>query len=224
MSIRQIDLANKWGLDRSTIANLVRKGMPLDSEEAAMRWRHANKRGQKLGGANVPMPVPLKDVVVDAAASTRSDNDAEEKYSTEAMYRRCQSVELAAYSAIGRSLQPGSPTADQLKMNMAAHSQAVSAKLRVERQIKDEAIATRTLIHYDDAVKQFMDVLLPLRTLIDGMPRVCGPRCNPSDPQLSTKILEEWVKNSFLKILEHGETSVLNRKESRPDAGQQSRS
>lgn len=39
MNVRQVDLANRWGVSRAAVSKMWKVGMPLDSVEAAETWR-----------------------------------------------------------------------------------------------------------------------------------------------------------------------------------------
>jgi len=224
MPLTSVDEAMRWRLTHRRGAKLGGKGIPVakpigEPKPAEVQVDLAAPADGKvrpdwadLSKAEPPpprMPKPPAPPAATNGAARHDPTDAEDQ-TLESVYRRCQAAEMRAFDAMEATLLPNSTTADQFKTYLAAHAQSVSARLRVERQIKDEALNSRTLIQYDEAIRQFMGVMGPLRTLIDGLPRVCGPRCNPSDPQLATQILAEWVENSFLKVLSHGEAAIIN--------------
>ena len=52
----------------------------------------------------------------------------------------------------------------------------------------------------DEARQAISDVLLPLRVLLDSLPKACAIRANPSHPELAEEAIREGLAGIFRQM------------------------
>lgn len=108
--IRKIDAARILGADPSLITRWCKRGMPLDSAEAAMAWRDAfaNRRVRSAPAAAAPAPAPATDPVTKRTPAPKRPLATESTTSTmhaRILAARCRREEAEALHAERRALE-----------------------------------------------------------------------------------------------------------------------
>lgn len=62
------------------------------------------------------------------------------------------------------------------------------------------AIAKGQLVPMDDARQAIADVLLPLRVLLDSLPKACAIKANPAHPELAEEAIREGLDGVYRQI------------------------
>lgn len=75
-------------------------------------------------------------------------------------------------------------------------------KTEAEGRLKEyEAeIAQKNLVSLDEAKTYIAEILSPVRTLLDALPKACAVKANPSDPQLAEEAIREAVDGIYRAI------------------------
>lgn len=132
------------GLTQPRVTQLVKRGMPMDSPEAADEWRKKNVRFRAKPGANLSLPEESPAIEQEgpyrpAEASTPIDTAAAATDSPEGAYERQRQIERAAYDLAVESLRGGRADAGRLvAIRAAAAKNLTSARDEVIAQAEKE--------------------------------------------------------------------------------------
>ncbi len=58
-------------------------------------------------------------------------------------------------------------------------------------------VQSRNLVPLDEAKNYIAEILGPLRVLLDGLPKGCAVKCNPTDPTLAEDSIREGLEGVF---------------------------
>ncbi|NDC24604.1 MAG: hypothetical protein EBZ49_10835 [Proteobacteria bacterium] len=99
--IAQKELCQKWGYSPGQISRMVKRGMPLDSEASAMRWRLENMKMPKKHSIPVE-PSPENQEEPESAGFSDEDISA-----TSSLGRvlRAERIELSAAGSVAKALK-----------------------------------------------------------------------------------------------------------------------
>ena len=197
------DISNAWKCSPSYVARLKRRGMPVDSLEAATRWRAAHAREGFSHKQRRPVP---PDAIAAAVAnlaralpppdSTRASDD--DPLSAVQRARRTEKeiyllVELATEEA-RRDLNAAGALPGLLRTAAQANTNRLSAEARFERNRRDvgELAPVAELNATLDAA------LEPLASQLRNFPRNVAPAANPANPAAAEKAIADAL-NSILE-------------------------
>lgn len=105
---------------------------------------------------------------------------------------------------------------------------ALKLQLMVERTKKEAALAglrqielrreEQNLVPESFAVDRMRKTLVPLRKLLDSLPRACASQCNPQQPMVAEialrEALDERVFSEMVRIIDRFEAEDVERKNS----------
>jgi hypothetical protein len=188
------EIARDWGVDPSYITRLVKRGMPLDSFEAARLWRkaHANKR--------------------DPTGVKATEEATEDEYSPEARERRRKEWEdkpegwqpgngtledalknsIRACDEAYRLLQEAmiEGRASKISVWMSLHNRALEGRVKVERLIREEMERQKILVPMIEAQTSTRKVVEIVVSRLASLPQNLAHACNPSSPDHAFEILQ----------------------------------
>jgi len=190
--IRQIDLVQKWGMDKGQISKMVKAGMPLTSVSDAERWKLAN---QKNPSRLQPILSASKN-----SSETSDDSDIESLKSQTPLGRlhRAKRAEMVAYSLVMRSYKENSPVAMRAAVQGWGEAKKRVAEAEMEHARFEEV--TRVLVRMDEVREVFGKWLGAIRNLMDAMPSSLAARANPSDPECAKRAIQEGIDQIFVTI------------------------
>ena len=184
------------GLSKGQVSKLVKRGMPLDSLEAADRWRGATARRQPR-----PAPPPPAAAAVETAhrqaQSAPSTPPASGGPAGEAL-QRAEQIERAAYALAIRSLREKAADAGKL---VGIHATAAQNLIRTRQDVLAIEQQEGRLLTVEWIKKIIADHDGALVTLAKAMPRSLAGRIAPHDPEHAERELDRWVQEEFLKVL-----------------------
>ena len=170
----QTEIAEALGLTRQRISILVKKGMPIDSVEAAMAWRRAQDDARK---AHAP--------VVDAAQL--DDGSLAERI-------RKQNEDVSRARDIWRAaMEQGDP--NQAKYH-TQFNQATSKLLDLEAEQERRLILSRDYITAKEAAEAMRQLTAEFVNRLDKLALDVAEACNPENPAKAVKALEAWARKT----------------------------
>ena len=170
----QTEIAEALGLTRQRISILVKKGMPIDSVEAATSWRRAQDDARK---AHAP--------VVDAAQL--DDGSLAERI-------RKQNEDVSRARDIWRAaMEQGDP--NQAKYH-TQFNQATSKLLDLEAEQERRLILSRDYITAKEAAEAMRQLTAEFVNRLDKLALDVAEACNPENPAKAVKALETWARKT----------------------------
>jgi hypothetical protein len=190
--IRQIDLVQKWGMDKGQISKMVKAGMPLTSVSDAERWKLANQKN----------PSRLQPILSasENSSETSEDSDIESLKSQTPLGRlhRAKRAEMVAYSLVMRSYKENSPVAMRAAVQGWGEAKKRVAEAEMEHARWEET--NRITLRMEEVREVFGKWLGAIRNLMDAMPSSLAARANPSDPECAKRAIQEGIDQIFVTI------------------------
>ncbi len=203
-TMKQIDYCRHSGLSKARISELVRQGMPLDSQESADTWRRLNTWSRKP-----PAPPPAAPTADPAPTTPPSPPEAQERptpadpsalESTRVgeAYRRLERAERACWGLLCAALK--NQTLDAARL-LDLHSRSVRHLADSRQDVLNLAEREKTLVSGDWVRRVMQEHDGVLAQLIRTMPRQLAGRISPLDPEHCERELQRWTDEVFLKTL-----------------------
>jgi hypothetical protein len=194
----QAQIARSFGVSRAYIAKLVKKGMPLDSFEAAKKFReaHASKRAttspvqiakqlQEEKDEGSPKPCTRRKEYFRrklAQAHRPSDSSLDD-----ALFAAIQASD-EAFRLLGEAMIEGRDSV--ISARLSVHNKALETRFKAESAYREELERRRILIPLAEAMemaRRGYDVIL---SRLKALPQNVASRCNPVDPHRAMTVLE----------------------------------
>ena len=167
----QTEIADALGLTRQRVSILVKKGMPIDSVEAAIAWRQAQDDA-RVRRAPIA-PAQLDD-------GTLADTIAEHR----SLVTRARGVWLA-------SMEGGDPNQGKY---MTAYNHALKTQVALEKEQERRLILTKDYISSKEATEAMRELAAMVVNRLDKLALDVAEACNPENPAKAVKALEAWVR------------------------------
>ena len=200
--IRQRDYAIHSNLTKGHISTLVKRGMPLDSVQAADDWRRAHTLARKLpapppqephdarpaAGAAPERPpeLPGEDVAAGACEPVR------------AAWERLLTAERLAWASVVQSIKARQPDASRL---VGVHAQCVKNLIDNRARVMQQAQAEGQMVSAAWVRQNMLAHDGTVAALIRNMPRQLASRVNPADVEHAERTLQLWVDEVCLRTL-----------------------
>jgi hypothetical protein len=200
MRLTQSKLAKLWGVSRVSVHKMTKKGMPLDSIEAAELWRDKNAdpdrvRGGKASSKAHPLPDSPEATEKKAARIRQAATvDEAERYLSEV-------EELRNFAKENAETLWQQGLADDSRKWLTVHQAIAKQYPSLHSQVLKLREAHKITITTQVAQSTFTAFLTRLRGLIDSMPGALAAKVNPSDPDHAREQLERWRDESLFKTL-----------------------
>ena len=200
MRLTQSKLAKLWGVSRVSVHKMTKKGMPLDSIEAAESWRDKNAdpdrvRGGKASDKAHPLPDSPEATEKKAARIRQAATvDEAERYLSEV-------EELRNFAKENAETLWQQGLADDSRKWLTVHQAIAKQYPSLHSQVLKLREAHKITITTQSAQSTFTAFLARLRGLIDSMPGALAAKVNPSDPDHAREQLERWRDESLFKTL-----------------------
>ncbi len=200
MRLTQSKLAKLWGVSRVSVHKMTKKGMPLDSIEAAESWRDKNAdpdrvRGGKASDKAHPLPDSPEATEKKAARIRQAATvDEAERYLSEV-------EELRNFAKENAETLWQQGLADDSRKWLTVHQAIAKQYPSLHSQVLKLREAHKITITTQAAQSTFTAFLARLRGLIDSMPGALAAKVNPSDPDHAREQLERWRDESLFKTL-----------------------
>jgi hypothetical protein len=189
--LSQSQLAKQLGISQQAVAKAVKRGMPLDSVEAAMEWRRLNQGGRR-GKATAPVTPRL----------SPASGDLPELPDELAVTDRLRRIAVADFEA-AESIHERSAASRTVRDAEEAH------ETRKRDLIKSEQEA-QTLMHRDQVQSVIAEEAGKLRSLLEAMPAAIAQAANPADPELARDTVADYLEQVFSTISNTGHALQLD--------------
>jgi hypothetical protein len=190
--IRQKELCEKWGLVKSEISKLVKRGMPLTSVADAERWKIANQKKPSRARPILSASTSLSET------SENSDAESIKLENPLGRLHRARRAEVVAYSLVQRATNERNPVAMRAAIQGWGEAKKRVAEAEMEHARFEEV--TRVLVRMDEVREVFGKWLGAIRNLMDAMPSSLAARANPSDPECAKRAIQEGIDQIFVTI------------------------
>ena len=167
----QTDIAEALGLTRQRVSILVKKGMPIDSVEAAVAWRQAQEDARVRRAPTAP--TQLDD-------GTLADTIAEHR----ALVSRARGVWQAA-------MEQGDPHQGKYQ---SAYNASLKSLIQLEEEQERRLILTKDYISAKEAGEAMREITAAVVNRLDKLALDVAEGCNPENPAKAVKVLEAWVR------------------------------
>lgn len=199
----QRSYAEHAGITHGYVNYLVKKGMPMDSVEAADAWRQKNVRRRSdftkdLPPQQDPTAIEQEGPYRPAEAANPIDTAAAATDSPEGAYERQRQIERAAYDLAVESLRGGRADAGRL---VAIHAAAAKNLTSARDEVIAQAEKERRLVSGDWVKRVMQEHDGAVASLLKAMPKQLSGRIAPHDPEHCEKELDRWVQEVALKTL-----------------------
>ena len=167
----QTEIAEALGLTRQRVSILVKKGMPIDSVEAAISWRQSQEDA-RVRKAPIA-PAQLDD-------GTLADTIAEHR------------------SLVGRARGVWQAAMESGDTNQAKYQSAYNASLKslinLEEEQERRLILAKDYISAKEAGEAMRQITSEVVNRLDKLALDVAEGCNPENPAKAVKVLEAWVR------------------------------
>lgn len=224
MTIRA--LAEGLGISHPAVLKLTKKGMPVDSVEAAQEWRQRHighrQRASMLRAPVVTEPIAEEVILPDPPPS--QDPEVEERIAQQAEQvatieseivngtQSCretlqQSRQLRKFAMAQVARWNQAQDAEQTRRWVMIHTQLSQRQSNYEKQLRDCIERDGLTLSYGEAERIFRTILQDIRVIAMAMPAALAVRVNPSDQHHAQQLLTEWVQKTLFKAIYEKNTS-----------------
>ena len=186
MAIEQKALAERWELSKGRISQLVADGMPLDSVEAAEKWR-AERIG--LNGNPAEGYTPSNEPGQDAAQQSPQKQGVLETFES-IVERQRLLVQLSRNQYI-KAVREGSPAQSKL---YASYDKTVNTLTKLKAELDRIAVMGREFIPATEAGEAMREMTGSFVNRLDKLALETAEACNPENPAKAVKALEAWAR------------------------------
>lgn len=183
MAIEQKVLAERWELTKGRISQLVSEGMPLDSVEAAEKWRAAKNGDQTNTG------VELRQI------EQKIQNPSLESF--ESIIERQRILVQLSRNQYIKSVREGSNQQSKL---YASYDKTVSTLSKLNEEADRASVFRRDQIRATEAREAILRLAGLIVERLDALASECGENANPKDPIRAVGVLSAWAIESREKI------------------------
>ena len=170
----QTDIADALGLTRQRVSVLVKKGMPVNSVDAAVAWRQAQEDG-RTRPAPKAAPAQLDD-------GTLTDTISEHR----TLVGRARGVWLAA-------MEQGDPNQGKYQ---TAYNQSLKTLVALEEEQERRLILAKEYISSKEATEAMRQMTGEVVNRLDKLALDVAEACNPENPAKAVKAIETWVRKT----------------------------
>ena len=167
----QTEIAEALGLTRQRVSILVKKGMPIDSVEAATAWRQTQEDARVRRAPTAPEQ--LDD---GSLADTISEHRA--------LVGRARGVWQAA-------MEQGDPNGPKYQ---TSYNQSLKTLVALEEEQERRLILAKDYISSKEAAEAMRELASGVVNRLDKLALDVAEGCNPENPAKAVKVLEAWVR------------------------------
>ena len=197
--ISAAEVARAWGTSRAYVSKCVKRGCPLDSQEAANAWRVENSRygvGYRSRGANEAADEhPPKTPRV-----RRSGRVSTIEQSLEGAIR----VEAEALRLVTEAQRDGYD--NLISVRIAAYNKARDGRMEAEKAVLEYKEREKILVPWDAVVERVRKLLVPLLVRFRTVGRRAGPQANPLDSLHAELVVNGEVEAAIAEVRPQLET------------------
>ena len=185
--LSQGQVAKALGISQPAVAKAVKRGMPLDSVEAAMEWRRMNQSARR-GKVQ--------------SSATQTTADLAELPDELAVTDHMRRLAVRDFENAG-SIQERAAASRTVRDAEEAH------ETRKRDMVKSEQEA-QTLMHRDQVQTVIAEETGKLRSLLEAMPAAIAQAANPADPELARDTVADYLEQVFSTLSNTGNALRLD--------------
>ena len=178
----QTEIAEALGLTRQRVSILVKKGMPIESVEAATAWRQTQEDARVRRAPTAPEQ--LDD---GSLADTISEHRT--------LVSRARGVWQAA-------MEGGDPNQGKYQ---SSYNASLKTLVALEEEQERRLILTKDYISAKEATEAMRDMTAGIVNRLDKLALDVAEGCNPENPAKAVKVLEAWVRRVKADLSTHDE-------------------
>tara|TARA_R110000823_G_scaffold205593_2_gene336459 strand:- start:69 stop:656 length:588 start_codon:yes stop_codon:yes gene_type:complete len=183
MAIEQKALAERWELSKGRISQLVSEGMPIDSIEAAEKWR-----AERIGD-----PFPASPEVRQLEQKSQSQN----LETFESIIERQRMLVQISRNQYIKAVREGSNQQSKL---YASYDKTISTLAKLNEEADRISVFKREHVNTLEAREAMLRLAGLIVERLDALGSECGENCNPKDPIKSIGVLTEWAREAREKV------------------------
>jgi hypothetical protein len=204
--MKQSDYARHSGLSKCHVCGLVKKGLPLNTPEAADQWRrqHVWSRkppapaGPPAPSTADPTPAPKGRPPEATERPAAIDPAALDSTRVGQAFQRLEKAERVCWGLLCAALKTQAPDCARL---LDLHSRSVRHLADNRQTVLDLAQRERQLVSGDWVRRVMQEHDGAVATLLRTMPRQLSGRIAPHDPEHAERELQRWVQEVALATL-----------------------
>ena len=187
----QTQIAKALGISQPAVAKAAKRGMPLDSVEAAMAWRRMNQNARrgKVAATMAPVATPIGLIPT-------------EQPSELAITDHMRGIAVKDFENAG-SIQERAAASRTVRDAEEAH------ETRKRDLVKSEQEA-QNLMHRDQVQSVIAEEVGKLRSLLDAMPAAVAMSCNPHDPELAQAAVADYLEQVYSTLSNTGHALAVD--------------
>ena len=193
MPVSQKQLAERWELSPGRISQLVSDGMPLDSVEAAEKWRAERHAETGIAPSNYrlePGDVSRAEAPADSASPADARGGPALETFDHILDRQRILVQLSRNQYI-QAVRAGSPQQSKL---YASYDKTVNTLTKLKAEADRLAVISREYIRASDAADEMRRLMSEVVNRLDKLALDVAESCNPENPAKAVKVLEAWTR------------------------------
>jgi hypothetical protein len=197
-------LAASLGITGAGAHKCIKRGMPIDSIEAAQSWYQRNGRSRissqprpapnpnsvESSTENEDAPEPAEPEPIAEPAKTFTDTDnCREALNEQRQLRKHAAAQVARLHHSG--------DIEASRRWAQTHQQYIAKQVAYERQLRDLMERDGKTMQVEDAERTFRQVFSDLRQKLVAAPAALSAQLNPNDPIHAQGIMENWIRMLF---------------------------
>ena len=216
-------LAKHWECARSYVSKCKSKGCPMDSFEAADRWRAKNSSrgiGYRSKGRAASPPEPSDPADSFLRKNSEGDSSGSEgagqvppKGRGDPLPRKKTKQLTTLESSLEASIEVESEALrlvqeaqrgredEALPLRIAAYNKAKEGRMMTEKAVRAFDLESRTLITFAEAAEMATRFMVPMVTRLRSIPRRAGMLANPVDDVHAEAVISREIE----KAIEEGQ-------------------
>jgi hypothetical protein len=189
MPIKQKELADRWEVTAGRISQLVDEGMPLDSIEAAEKWRAQRHMDTGIAPGNFRME---PSDIHEPPEKPQSDQKPSAVLETfDSIVERQRFLVQVSRNEYIKAVKSGSPQQSKL---YASYDKTVNTLTKLKAESDRLAVLTREYIRATDAADAIRSFASEVLNRLDKLALDVAEGCNPENPAKAVKVLEAWTR------------------------------
>ena len=202
--ITQLEIARALGVSKGQVSKMKARGMPVDSEAAALAWRdeHWTSQGSRELDSEAALDAAKKLLANSAppAAKEASAND-----DPEAVLERLRDNERQAYVLLNATTQRAiesqkSADAGAIPGIMRIYLQSVNNRLEAERKWEKHRIKIGQLVTVEFAQGLITKAFSPIQAQLAQLPKIVAANANPANPQIAERAVEKALGSLYAQV------------------------
>lgn len=171
-TLSNLDFAKALEVTPQRISVLRKEGMPMDSVEAALKWREERKAARSASAPKASLDGLDDGSLVDTIEEHRG------------LVGRARSVWQAA-------MEGGDPNQGKYQ---TAYNQSLKTLVDLEEELERRRILEGEFIRATDAKDAATTVIGQLLSLLDRMPAEIGEAANPANPPIAMEVMANHIR------------------------------